>query len=956
LENGPSGQLAETGARAATLPAPPVSAASLATPWTTITCETFEGTWPAANWQTFDGDSPPSTNGEYCWNDVTFQAYQSNKSAWPAAGCANAITPGPGQNYPSNANSWMVYGPFSLADALDAEVRFQLWYSTESCCDGLFWGTSTDGQHFRFDGAASGSGTTISAPTNMGWNDVSVDLKSVYDVLHSGNAPINLLGQQQVWMAWAFISDGSTTKSGTFVDNVHIHKLVGTAATPTPSVTGTPPTPTKTGTPVTPVVTGTPSMDICGNSGFAQDVATVSRDAYQRGSSRGTSGSQVVRPAAVGGLQTTDLTTGLNAVTLANTLVGGAGVSISNAQFKGALRAAGLFSGGTTNVGIESGVILSSGNIAKVVGPNTSDSISQSNGCPGDSDLNTLIPGYQTQDATVLEFDFVPQSGSISFQYVFASDEYNEFVNTPFNDVFGFFLNGTNVALIPGTTTAVAINNVNNGNPLGNNPHNAQYYRNNDLNDGGGSINTEMDGMTVVLSVNAPVNAGVQNHIKLAIADAGDTIYDSNVFLKAGSFASGCAPIKLSPATPSVVVGSQFDVDVVVDATCQVDRVEAYLNFDPQRLQVVDNNPGAPGAQLAPGTALPEVLVNTADNTLGTINFVARKQTGPFPSASFTVATIRFQAISVTGQGGAPVPFIFDLPGNRFTTVQFNGSSVFGGATDGVVTVNTPTPTGTPPTATPSATGGTPTHTPTNTPTPTNTRTPTPTVSPTPLLSGRNFNLNAGDRQMAWLDSSGDSGYFVLRWAPPDTFWFLPSPVSPLSSSATSFTDSTGTSSAGSGDEVYCYVLLVTVDNPPTLQGTRALSDLLCVYPGSGSGDAPTQFNLRLNQSNVASLTWNTTGSRAETAYRLVVTKFNGTAPITLPLNAVQFSTQNSTGGVPTCYALQAINVATVIGTTDTLCAVPGIASVASAGMGTSANDVINRARQLVASSGVTRH
>lgn len=94
----------------------------------------------------------------------------------------------------------------------------------------------------------------------------------------------------------------------------------------------------------------------------------------------------------------------------------------------------------------------------------------------------------------------------------------------------------SNIAMLPGTATAVSINNVNYGNSYGSNVSNPQYFVNNDLSDGGGALNTEMDGLTVVLSVQAKVTPGVVHHIKLAIADAGDHILDSNVFIKAGSF------------------------------------------------------------------------------------------------------------------------------------------------------------------------------------------------------------------------------------------------------------------------------------------------------------------------------------------------------------------------------------------------------------------------------------
>ena len=241
-----------------------------------------------------------------------------------------------------------------------------------------------------------------------------------------------------------------------------------------------------------------------------------------------------------GGLMTTDLNPPtLTATDLADMLVG-SGVTVSNVQFTGVNHAAGTFSGGAGILGIDSGIVLSTGKICDVVGPNTADATTTANGQPGDSDLNTLIPGYTTFDATVLEFDFVPTTNIVTFEYVFGSEEYNEWVGSSYNNVFGFFINGNNVAMIPGTTTAVAINNVNNG-------LNSLYYRDNDYGDfspGPWPINTELDGLTVVLTVTASVNAGVKNTMKLAIADAGDAILDSDVFIKAGSIVSPTLTLK----------------------------------------------------------------------------------------------------------------------------------------------------------------------------------------------------------------------------------------------------------------------------------------------------------------------------------------------------------------------------------------------------------------------------
>ena len=258
------------------------------------------------------------------------------------------------------------------------------------------------------------------------------------------------------------------------------------------------------------------------------------------------------------GLTTQDLT-GLTANDLAQRLVG-TGVTVSNPTYSGKPNASGTFSGGTgiLDGDMEDGIILSSGSVANVVGPNEDDSVETDNGGPGDPELDPLA-SFPTLDAAVLEFDFTPNANKIFFEYVFTSDEYNEFVNTPYNDVFGFFVNGQNCARTPTTGQPVTINTINNGNPdLGpigpDNPAtNSGLYINNDLQDGGGSINTEMDGLTKTLTCEASVTPNQTNHMKLAIADASDRRYDSNVFLKSDSLST-------TPPTDS-------DNDGIVDDT-----------------------------------------------------------------------------------------------------------------------------------------------------------------------------------------------------------------------------------------------------------------------------------------------------------------------------------------------------------------------------------------------------
>ncbi|MDY7002483.1 MAG: choice-of-anchor L domain-containing protein, partial [Cyanobacteriota bacterium] len=207
-------------------------------------------------------------------------------------------------------------------------------------------------------------------------------------------------------------------------------------------------------------------------------------------------------------------------------------------NYIGASGASGIFTDGlSSGIGIDSGIILTTGTATDAEGPNDSDKKTTDNELPGDSDLDGLIPEEQTTfDATILEFEFESEGGDLYFNYVFASEEYVEWTNTKFNDVFGFFLDGTNIALIPGTSTPVAINTVNGGKPLGTDASNPEFFNNNDLSEGGPFFDLEYDGFTNVFTAQAlGLSAGTHN-IRLAIADAGDGIFDSAVFIQANSF------------------------------------------------------------------------------------------------------------------------------------------------------------------------------------------------------------------------------------------------------------------------------------------------------------------------------------------------------------------------------------------------------------------------------------
>lgn len=249
--------------------------------------------------------------------------------------------------------------------------------------------------------------------------------------------------------------------------------------------------------------------------------------------------------------------------------------TVYNATNIGVLVARGTFAGGHgCGLPIETGAILSTGYITNAIGPNNDDgswaaSHGSTLGTDGDTDLSHLVEEGPTLDAAVLEFDLVSSNSFVlQFQYVFASEEYPEYIGslpTGFNDPMAIFVStnydGTNwiidatnnIALVPSTNQHVSVNTINGGGTNALPPYiyvppiNPQYYV-----DNGDPIystnmpvfNVQYDGTTVRLTAQAYVSTGVTNHIKIGIADyAGsisDRIYDSAVFIKAWSSGSCC--------------------------------------------------------------------------------------------------------------------------------------------------------------------------------------------------------------------------------------------------------------------------------------------------------------------------------------------------------------------------------------------------------------------------------
>ena len=199
-----------------------------------------------------------------------------------------------------------------------------------------------------------------------------------------------------------------------------------------------------------------------------------------------------------------------------------------------------------TNLGLSSGLLLSTGNAQIAIGPNNvpNRSLVTSTPTQGDVDL-ALLCGQTVRNVSVVEFDFVATGSELNFDYVFASEEYPEFANTTYNDTFGFFLRGPgisgiysgnaqNIALIPTSTTVpITINNVNNGTANAGPCEYCNYY----VNNGTGTTplanaSIQYDGFTTPLRAYAPLQCGQVYHIKLAVGNVSDNAYDSAVFLK----------------------------------------------------------------------------------------------------------------------------------------------------------------------------------------------------------------------------------------------------------------------------------------------------------------------------------------------------------------------------------------------------------------------------------------
>jgi hypothetical protein len=196
-------------------PTPTSTPTSQPAGWVTIVSEDFEGSFPSSWWLL---DNNGTSSGEYYWGKRTCRPYAGSHSGWGVGGGANGAALNCGSNYPDNADSWMVYGPFSLAGATAGDLSFKLWLNSESNNDEVCRFASINGSHFY--------GTCTSGNTS-GWMDKVLDLTNVYTLG-------NLMGQPNVWVALRFDSDSATNyPEGGYVDNLVLRKCTSATCTGT---------------------------------------------------------------------------------------------------------------------------------------------------------------------------------------------------------------------------------------------------------------------------------------------------------------------------------------------------------------------------------------------------------------------------------------------------------------------------------------------------------------------------------------------------------------------------------------------------------------------------------------------------------------------------------------------------------------------------------------------------
>ena len=378
-----------------------------------------------------------------------------------------------------------------------------------------------------------------------------------------------------------------------------------------------------------------------------------------------------------------------------NVLLGG-GITASNYSYQGDSSQIGWFDAVNTNLGLDSGIVLCTGDIY-ALDPIIGGGFPLLTNLIADPDLLAVansVPGMIGQtftvssinDVAVLEFDFIPTSDSLRFRYVFGSQEYFGFENTSYNDVFGFFLSGpgiagpwtapaihpngsVNLAVVPNTLPPlpITISSINSVTPI-----NQQYFVDNQ----GAGLDTiaDADGFTTVLTARALVQCGETYHIRLAIADGSDQGLSSYVWLDGGSFFS-----------PSLSVIDDLGIDSnYMNIACKPDITLTASGGNGVVYQWVDQN----------GT----IISNDSSVIVGVGNYVVSASTAGCSLFSDTLRVLSVSdslpptTLNCVWEEDGDMYFDWDHPNGASNTTVYNimGSESLGGTYSSISAVSYP--------------------------------------------------------------------------------------------------------------------------------------------------------------------------------------------------------------------------------------------------------------------------
>ena len=348
---------------------------------------------------------------------------------------------------------------------------------------------------------------------------------------------------------------------------------------------------------------------------------------------------------------------------------------------------------------LQGGIIMSSGNVADAprgacFPPCSCGTVSTGTDYNAtDPDLVVLMEGAACHDKCILEFDFIPQTDIVTFRYVFASEEFDDFCPTApppagYNDAFGFLMSGPlcgttppniftnnaeNVALLPSTADYVSIRNICQNKDLyswcniSNCPNGCESPN-------GSSVNFSYDRFTNVLTASKTVVACSTYHMKICIGDAGDDAYDSGVFLEQNSFSSNNITFNNTYSMPAL---GEFAVEGCSNATVSfllgsTQIVDQTINFVLGGTATPDG-PGVPnpdyGSTPTPtGTPFPTSVVIPAGQLSASLT-VYPYLDGITPEPDETVT---FSVTNITCSGQTTITNVITIKDNNGFSVSIN--------------------------------------------------------------------------------------------------------------------------------------------------------------------------------------------------------------------------------------------------------------------------------------------